>query len=154
MGAEALNSLNLSHNALTEIPSKAFTNAKNLIEIDLSYNHIARMPSDVFEVESETSAATTEMPYLMTSTEFIHTTLRFVKVIRLESNNLTFIDPEWFSNLVNLTTLTLNDNFLAEVDVCTFRRNYALRALYLQNNDFHRISTFCYFSSSADSERR
>lgn len=145
LGADALKSLNLSHNALTEMPSKAFTNAKNLIEIDLSYNYIAKMPSDVFMVESENSEVTAEMQHDMTSNGSNDSSLRFVKVIRLERNNLTFIHSDWFSELVNLTTLTLNDNLLAEFNICTFSKNYALRVLHLQNNDCHKYFTdFCY----------
>lgn len=125
LGADELNVLDLSHNAIEELPSKAFTNARNLIEINLSHNHIARMPSDVFQVEIEVKEITTEMP----------SSLRFLKVVRLENNNLTTIHREWFENLANLTTLTLNDNFLTRFDTTALVGNFALRTLQLQNNN-------------------
>lgn len=140
LGAYALNSLNLSHNAITELPSNAFTNAVELAEIDLSYNHIATLPSNVFKVETE-KLSTVESPYYtINTTQYIDAPLRFLKVIHLNHNNLTFVDQEWFSDLVNLTTLTLNDNFLAEIDGnSVFATNPGLRTLHLQNNQLSAI---------------
>lgn len=134
LGADSLNVLDLSHNAIEEMPSKAFSNAWNLTEIDLSYNRIVSMASDVFKVESESIQRESSIVGLPNTSSFL-------KIIRLNHNNLTFIDPEWFSNIPYLTMLTLNDNFLTEIYAClAFSTNKALRTLELQNNDFTTIS--------------
>lgn len=135
MGANALNKFNLSHNALTEMPSKAFSSAWNLTEIDLSHNQITSMASDVFKVEFDSIRQIQNIPSLPDASSLL-------QIIRLNHNNLTFIDTEWFSNLLYLTTLKLNDNFLTEINACSlFSTNSALRTLELQNNDFSSIRT-------------
>lgn len=129
IGADALTSLILSYNMLTEMPSKAFSSARNLTEIDLSHNEIGWMASDVFETESD-------------SAQTDNHALRYLEKILLNHNQLKFINSGWFSGLVKLTTLTLNDNFLTEISGCAaFSTNTALRSLQLQNNEFSVIKT-------------
>lgn len=100
LGADALNSLNLSHNAFTGMHSRAFTHAKNLIEIDLSYNHIAWMASDVFEVENENKTATTKR----------------LEKIDLSNNELSYLDESVFANMLNLTVLKISHNIMTTID--------------------------------------
>lgn len=128
-GADALTLFDLSHNVLTEMPSKAFSNARNLTLIDLSHNQIASMPPDVFK---------TEEIVITTKAQDISN----LESILLNNNKLTFIDPEWFLSVVKLTTLTLNDNLLTEFNACSaFGTSIALRSLQLQNNEFSVIRT-------------
>lgn len=132
-GANELQTLDLSFNKLEELPSKTFLSAGKLVEINLSYNRIATMPSDVFLGETDMIDSTTSHTYQP---------LIGLKTIRLNNNNLTFIDPNWFRYLRNLETITLNDNHLAEIDLnAAFRDKFALRSVYLQNNNFSRIFT-------------
>lgn len=146
LGADALNKLDLSHNALSEIPSKAFSSAWNLTEVDLSYNQIASMASDVFKVEFHSIRSKQNM-------HAVSGVSSLLEIIRLNNNNLTFIDTEWFSNLSYLTTLTLNDNHLSEFDAyAIFNTNTALRTLYLQNNEFSSISTTGFFDDQCFGE--
>lgn len=127
IGADSLQRLNLSRNALKELPSKSFADAAGLIEIDLSHNQIAKMPPDVFVVES----ALTDLP--------VKARLN-LKTIRLNNNNLTFIDPSWFRYLINLEKITLNDNHLTEIDVdSAFHYNPSLQSIDLSNNKFSNI---------------
>lgn len=119
------------------MPSLAFYGAWNLSEIDLSHNRISAMASDVFEMNSEKFHSEVESSSTPSASSFL-------KIIRLNNNNLTFIDPEWFSNHVRLTTLTLNDNFLTEIWGCSaFETNIALRSLHLQNNELYSITIDC-----------
>lgn len=150
-GADTLQTLDLSRNALKELPAKAFVNAGNLIEIDLSYNHIALMPSDVFIDESErviptpTTTMETDIeedPNFTPETTNENTIqpLDKLRIVRLNNNYLTFIDPNWFRYLKSLETVTLNDNLLAEIDLFTaFGNNFALLSIQLQNNKFITI---------------
>lgn len=159
LGADSLKLLNLSHNALERIPSKLFENALCLTEIDLSHNQIVSIPSDVFQVEIPTTIATTTKnttPYSHNlpppstrprrkpkPTTMLPLTNAFkeLKTIRLNNNNLTFIDSEWFSNLKNLATLTLNDNFLTQINAATqFGSTITLRTLHLQNNNISIVT--------------
>lgn len=143
-GANRLKTLDLSRNALEELPAKAFVNGENLIEIDLSYNQIARMPSDVFMNENTTPKPDSEyLKYEMPSSiENSFEPLDNLKIIRLNNNYLAFIDPNWFGHLKNLEIVSLNDNLLAEIDVFSaFQSNTALRSLHLQNNNFSNIIT-------------
>lgn len=115
---------------MRELPAKAFVNALRLGEIDLSYNQISSMPPNVFVDETDyiLPPANGENPLLP----------RFgLRTIRLNNNNLTFVDPRWFRNLRNLETITLNNNFLTEIDLnSAFGNSLALRSIELQNNSF------------------
>lgn len=134
LGAEALDSLTLSHNKLMEIPSMAFSSAWKLTAIDLSHNQIASMASDVFKTENIEKTAQGS-----TTTEGA---LKHLESIHLHHNALTHIDPEWFLNLVKLKTLKLYDNLLTEINACSaFSTNIALRTLDLRNNEFSVIKT-------------
>lgn len=159
IGANALTRLDLSHNTLQDLPSEAFLYAVNLIELNLSYNHIARMPSDVFIGQSEHVFTTTESPWYHSTTDFSGTTeypstsdlptttariqpLQNLKIIRLNNNLLTVIDPNWFRYLRSLENVTLNDNQLIEIDLfAAFHFNSGLQKLELQNNNFSNIAT-------------
>lgn len=149
-GANKLQILDLSRNALEELPAKAFVNAMNLIEIDLSYNHFAMMPSDVFmTMETDVDEDPNFTPE--TTEENTIQPLEKLRVIRLNNNYLTFIDPNWFRYLKSLETVTLNDNLFTEIDLSTaFRNNFALRSIQLQNNKFTHITTD-QFKSELDS---
>lgn len=146
IGADGLNILDLSRNALLEMPAQAFSSASNLTEVDLSHNQIASMASDVFkEVLNRTlsESIVTALPNASSS----------LKIIRLHNNHLTLIDPEWFSNLRYLTTLTLNDNFLIEISACSaLNTNIALRILQLQKNELSRIITTGFFGDQCLSQ--
>lgn len=108
----SLQRLKLSRNALKNLPRKSFVNASGLIEIDLSYNQIAKMPPDVFVDGSD-------RPF---------ETLQNLKTISSNNNNLTFMDPSWFRYLIDLETITLNDNHLTQIDVnSAFRNSLALQ---------------------------
>lgn len=121
-----LMTLDISHNAITNIPAYAFSNTFNINEIDLSFNEISEIDDWAFFGDDRQ----------------IGGNLNMLKVIRLNNNNLTFIDPEWFSRVPNLITLTLNDNFITEIDLCaTFSNFFALRTLHLHKNDFSVIET-------------
>lgn len=161
IGANALTRLDLSHNVLKELPSEAFLYAGNLIELNLSYNLIARMPSDVFKGQSDEVYSTTESPSYHTTTDFSDTTeyeypstsdhpktrihnqpMQNLKIIRLNNNLLTFIDPSWFRYLRSLENVTLNDNLLTEIDLFSvFHFNFGMKELKLQNNNFSNIIT-------------
>lgn len=119
----ALETLNVSHNALKRMPPYAFANLPNLHEIDLSFNKISNMHHRVFMLTKERL-----------------TGLKKLNTIYLHSNDLTHINPNWFQYLPNLIELTLNDNFITDIDLCaTFRSKVTLRTLHLQNNDFSAI---------------
>lgn len=131
-----LNTLDVTHNELEELLSCAFFNVPNINEIDLSFNRISIMHLEVFSTNELDSYG----GYMDSSSEPSQRRLQNLHTIHLKNNNLTFIDPKWFSDLPKLATLTLNDNFLTEIDVCkVFRGKNRLRTLHMQNNDFSII---------------
>lgn len=133
VGADALTTLILSYNMLTEMPSRAFSSAPNLTKIDISHNEIASMASVVFKTKTDS---------ITTDNESAPHALSHLEIIVLNHNKWNFIDSDWFAGLVRLTTLILNDNFLTEITACAaFITNTALRSLQLQNNQFSVIQT-------------
>lgn len=137
LGANSLKLLNLTSNMLTEMPSRAFSGARNLATIDLSHNQISKMEWDVFRIEFTESATIADV---LTGEDG----LEKLEIIRLNHNKLAFIDPNWFSGLLKLSTLTLNENALTAIDYCVlFNTNIALKVLHLQNNALSVINDGC-----------
>lgn len=138
-GPNALNSLNISHNSLTKLASYAFATARKLSSLDLSYNQISTMGENVFNIPNDEKGMkepdSFEMSFFDTFPQF-----KNLEIIRLDHNNLTYVDHKWFANLSALKELTLNDNFLVEIIAnMAFGGNFRLRELSLENNNFTSI---------------
>lgn len=123
-----LKKFNGSHNAIISLRGFSFWGTK-LELLDLSFNKIAFIDNDAFNVKSfgveQISSVSDEKP---------HTGLELT-ALYLHNNRLTAVKSEWFENLRNLTILTLNDNFIREFDGYTvLTNNKLLSNLRIDNN--------------------
>ena len=83
--------LRIQGGSLSSLPSSFFSEAPNLIHLDLSYNSIESLPADLF----------------------MH--LASLNSLRLRANSISSIDPDLLSPLVNLTHLDLSENMITEL---------------------------------------
>ena len=89
--SEELNTLDLSHNNLTEVP-EGICRAKSLLVLNLAFNNLEMVPSQLF----------------MSCTDLLH--------LDLSTNALEQLPPQ-LRRLTNLQTLALNNNPLSHFQV-------------------------------------
>ena len=89
--SEELNTLDLSHNNLTEVP-EGICRAKSLLVLNLAFNNLEMVPSQLF----------------MSCTDLLH--------LDLSNNALEQLPPQ-LRRLTNLQTLALNNNPLSHFQV-------------------------------------
>ncbi|GFR44942.1 hypothetical protein Agub_g6030, partial [Astrephomene gubernaculifera] len=104
--------LKLSHNKISAVPSGTFPRLPNLVLLDLSYNHLTSIPSDIARCSS-------------------------LKVVLLGHNSLGHI-PSGIFHLVNLEQLALNHNRLSDVGGPWFQLS-VLKALDLSYNNLRML---------------
>lgn len=131
-----LKTFNGSHNAITTLRGFSFWGTE-LELLDLSFNKIAFIDNDAFNVKSfgvEHISPNSESNDNDDEEEQPHTGLDLT-ALYLHNNRLTAVKSEWFENLRKLTTLTLNNNFIREFDGNTvLSDNILLTNLRIDNN--------------------
>lgn len=113
INAHLLNHLDFSYNDINKVPSKVFELATELHIIDLSHNKIDILEEYAFDNDLGESNITE---------------------IYLHDNSLTYITQDIFSRLINLEILSLNNNYIQEMDGNEFLNKPNLMELYLDNN--------------------
>ena len=104
---EELNTLDLSHNKLTEVPEGIFR-AKSILVLNLSHNQLEVIPSQL----------------LMNTTDLLHFDVSY--------NNLDALPPQ-LRRLTNLHTLTLSNNPLSHFQIRPLPSLTELRTLHMRN---------------------
>ncbi|CAD5206766.1 unnamed protein product [Bursaphelenchus okinawaensis] len=108
--------LDLSHNALANVPVQNIRNSQRLTYLDLSHNHITSIEQ----------------------MEFVN--LVKLKELRLNGNNLANLNPRAFLNVPSVTHLNLQDNKLSEVLMLNAFEH--LEVVNISNNAIKKIPPF------------
>ncbi|XP_073769436.1 toll-like receptor 7 isoform X12 [Danio rerio] len=108
----SLKELYLYNNNIEKITEKDFCNLTELEVLDLSGN----CPR-CYNAPFPCIPCPNNAPLQIHPNSF--KTLKNLKTLRLHSNSLTNIPPEWFQSLADLTLLDLSSNFLAKEITCT-----------------------------------
>lgn len=113
----SLKELYLYNNNIQEVTDEAFRNLTNLEILDISGN----CPR-CYNAPFPCSPCSNNAPLKISETAF--QMLTKLKTLRLHSNSLTHVLPEWFANTRDLKVLDLSSNFLArEIGFTTFPRH-------------------------------
>lgn len=144
-----LKTFNGSHNAIASLRGFSFWGTK-LKVLDLSFNKIAFIDNDAFNVKSYgvdeiTSISESEMHNIPENDEIqtddnddVKSNVRFgldLTAVYLHNNRLTAVRSEWFENLRELTILTLNNNLIRKFDGnAVLANNRMLSHLRIDNN--------------------
>lgn len=110
----SLKELYLYNNKFQEVTDEDFKNVTNLEILDISGN----CPR-CYNAPFPCSPCPNNAPLRISKTAF--KMLSKLKILRMRSNSLTTVPPDWFFNTMELKVLDLSSNFLAqEIGVTTF----------------------------------
>ncbi|XP_035662014.1 uncharacterized protein LOC118406219 [Branchiostoma floridae] len=104
----------VSHNAIAELPVNAFKNLTRLRKLYLDYNLLDNWPPQVFN----------NIP------------LRYLSI---NYNNISLLNSEMFSQLINLTFLSMTNNYIVDLESGVFESLMSLEDLKLDNNNIEKI---------------
>ncbi|XP_061573169.1 toll-like receptor 21 [Cololabis saira] len=130
--------LDLSHNQLRNIGCLNFLGGqKRITKFSAEHNHLTEIPSCdqhrmyFFEKLEDLSYRYNRI-LIVNSFAFIQT--QNLKVLKLNINNIAFLDREALKGLTKLETLRLDNNLLTDLFNETFADNVNLKTLNLRNN--------------------
>lgn len=135
--ALALRFLNLSYNLLEKLKVSAFGAITTLLELDLSNNQLKIVPKETFVKLVSLQYLTLENNLLE---KMVQPTLG-LSVLNFKNNQLSSVDAEVWPVMnalltLDLTNNTLNDNLVDE----NFASLLTLRELFLSHNNITKIS--------------
>ncbi len=126
--------LDLSLNSLTTLTAVTFNNLRRLETLNLSSNQMTNLPADVFSDLTNLRTLNLSSNSLTTLTAATFKNLRRLETLNLSSNQMSGLPADIFSNLTNLRTLNLSFNSLTILPTTIFRSTTNLRDLNLSNN--------------------
>ncbi|XP_065344323.1 protein slit [Cloeon dipterum] len=133
---DGVTELRLEHNAITEIPARAFTPYKRLTQIDLSNNKIARIAPDAFQgLKGLTSLVLYGNKINELPAGLFHG-LGNLQLLLLNANEISCIRQDAFKDLHSLSLLSLYDNKIRSLRNGTFSSMHNIQALHLARNPF------------------
>ncbi|XP_042219703.1 protein artichoke-like [Homarus americanus] len=128
-----LNTLVLSKNNITSLPSDAFVLLPELKMLDLSENHLSSLPVTLLHPVRKLSTLDLSMNQIVEIRpgQFNES---FINVINLQHNEIKEIPSEAFKDLLFLHTLDLSHNTIRSVSDTAFLNIALLHILRLNNN--------------------
>lgn len=142
-GLKALLELDITQNKISVLEDKAF---KDLISLKRIY-----LPDNYFQRISCLLLNNTKLVniYMQSNaiTNCCFTNLKYVKLLKISENKLTYISKVTFAGLTSLACLNLAKNFIHKIDRAAFKDLIKLENRYLHNNNltclsgtlFHRL---------------
>ena len=125
--ATGLYEIYLSFNNLTDLPAYAFGFSHRLTRVDLSYNQIVSMDNLTFQRHPDAFAG----PFL-------------IDYLDLSHNQLSLLESDVFSYLVNLRLLKLEHNHIYSISAHAWTGLYRLKYLDLSHNAIENITQAFY----------
>lgn len=120
-GLNSVRKLYLFNNDISNIQTRTFDGLHNLEELDLSGNALQSFSGDVFSSSRVLSP-------------------RKLRKLLLRRNNLHFIEPRTFSQLINLDYLSLSFNSIDQLDENLFLPLAKLKKLHINHNNLEELS--------------
>ncbi|CAF3534762.1 unnamed protein product [Rotaria socialis] len=145
--------LYLDHNSLDSIPIEALYNATSLYELYLSYNNINNLPAYAFGFSHRLTRI--DLSYNQISSIDILTFQRhpnafagpfLIDHLDLSHNEITILEPNIFSYLVNLRFLKLKHNRIYSLSAQLWTGLYRLKYLDLSHNSIGNFTKAFYSS--------
>jgi Leucine-rich repeat (LRR) protein len=93
---QSVKRLDLSDNKIISINNKTFSRLVNLIELNLSGNQLSRLENLTFSFDGNSSSS--------------------IEILNLSKNKLSVVEQSAFHGLNNLNVLSLNENFLSDLN--------------------------------------
>ncbi|XP_014224866.1 protein artichoke [Trichogramma pretiosum] len=137
-------SVNLSHNAISNIESGAFENCVNILTLDLSHNKLENISKTAFDTATYASTLQLSYNYLTSLIQVPLHNMTGLKVLNVSHNHLRSVPKGTFPKLYELHTIDLSYNNISDIYNTIFISLFSLRTLNLSHNAMERIksSTF------------
>nr|XP_023014244.1 uncharacterized protein LOC111504011 [Leptinotarsa decemlineata] len=126
--------LNLSHNAINDLPRDVFEYPDNILRLCLSYNLLKAIPFQVFAPMVGMQELDLSHNQLVTFLDHFFKLNRNIEVLLLNNNNITKITSNAFADLVELKRLDLSHNSLQAISMGLFDSLSNLEYLNLAHN--------------------
>uniref|UniRef100_T1IVG8 LRRCT domain-containing protein n=1 Tax=Strigamia maritima TaxID=126957 RepID=T1IVG8_STRMM len=132
--------LDLSHNQLSKIETRAFDAQEKLQTLILNYNSLPNVSSDTFFGLKSLKTLHVDHNKLQTLPASIFVHLRSLELLDLSSNRISTVSPNAFEGLVSLRVLNLNNNLLTKVPTSSFAVLVRLKTLDIGSNALTTIA--------------
>ncbi|XP_045494286.1 chaoptin-like [Colias croceus] len=138
-----LKSIDLSYNRIKILNSNLFQNNKLMEFINLSHNHLHHINGLICGMPSLTKILLSNNNILEVPIDSFHNSTK-ISILHLDKNCISNIHSESFSDLEQLVELRLDFNYLNQVPHSILMKNKNLATLRLDNNNFIELnnSTF------------
>ncbi|KAG6447430.1 toll-like receptor 7 [Manduca sexta] len=137
-GLRELHTLDLAYNNIRKIPSDLFCALENIISLNLTNNKIKFVDELGFGHKCGSTLQTIDLSNndimsLPADSEILH--LRRLTQLFLQNNKISELPHEVFSDLLSLKVVNLSDNGINYLPEGLFHNTREIREIYMQNNE-------------------
>lgn len=141
-GLRELHTLDLAYNNIRKIPSDLFCALENIISLNLTRNKIKFVDELGFGHKCGSTLQTIDLSYndimsLPADSEILH--LRRLTQLYLQNNKISDLPGEVFSDLLSLKLVNLSDNGITYLPEGLFHNTREIREIYIQNNELEML---------------
>ncbi|XP_063826823.1 toll-like receptor 7 [Ostrinia nubilalis] len=141
-GLRELHTLDLAYNNIRKIPSDLFCALENIISLNLTRNKIKFVDELGFGHKCGSTLQTIDLGYndimsLPADSEILH--LRRLTQLFLQNNKISELPGDVFSDLLSLKVVNLSDNAINYLPEGLFYNTREIREIYMQNNELETL---------------
>ncbi|XP_047990231.1 toll-like receptor 7 [Leguminivora glycinivorella] len=141
-GLRELHTLDLGFNNIRKIPSDLFCALENIISLNLTRNKLKFVDELGFGHKCGSTLQTIDLSYndimaLPADSEILH--LRRLTQLFLQNNKINELPGEVFSDLLSLKVVNLSDNAINYLPEGLFSNTREIREIYMQNNELETL---------------
>lgn len=141
-GLRELHTLDLAYNNIRKIPSDLFCALENIISLNLTRNKIKFVDELGFGHKCGSTLQTIDLSYndimsLPADSEILH--LRRLTQLFLQNNKISELPADVFNDLLSLKLVNLSDNGITYLPDGLFHNSREIREIYMQNNELETL---------------
>ncbi|KAJ8031948.1 Leucine-rich repeat-containing protein 4C [Holothuria leucospilota] len=134
-GYRNVKTLDLSRNDISIVAPESFLNVNQLKNIILSQNYLTKIYNGTFAgTEYHLERIYLNNNHITNMSRWAFQGLSTLSLLYLNSDEIRYLPPDVFSEVVSLQYLSLSDNQLTEIAASTFRGLVNLQTVFLDNN--------------------
>lgn len=141
-GMRELHTLDLGFNNIRKIPSDLFCALENLISLNLTHNKIKFVDELGFghkcgSTLQNIDLSNNDIMSLPADSEILH--LRRLTQLYLQDNKVTELPGDVFSDLLSLKVVNMSNNAILTLPEKLFQNSREIREIYMQNNELESL---------------
>lgn len=138
-----IQSIDVSHNFLSSIPSNLIKNNEEIWDMDFSYNQISEIDSQAFVDAKKLYLLDISHNLLNTIQPSIFTNNKYLWYADFSNNKISEINSLAFAATTQLSSINFSNNLLKIVSSNVFSNNKELGSIYLDGNNLHEVDSLC-----------